>query len=226
MLSYERRKDMKIKRIICLILALTCAFVLFSCGGASADAFIEMAENSSPTKIITQTSINDGEETLSGRFETTVNGSNSEMIYEYQRYATIEEGVAGDTDEFIKTVSGTIYYQNGSYSTDGTNWTTSIPDASTLQVQFKLTEKNLGDFTVSTDGKTLTTTITSAQAAEILGIDVAATEDGVALTIVTDGVYLRRISVSYATENAENVSIETSYSYNAIVEDNGNGGEE
>lgn len=190
---------------------------LFSCG-PDADEFIEIAGKSSPTKIITQTSVNDGNEKLAGRFETTVNGSDSEMVYEYQRYATVEEGVAEDNpDGFIKTVSGTVYYKGGKYSVDGENWTTEVPDASALQVKLKLTEKNLGKFSVSSDGRTLTTTITSAQAKAILGIDVKATDDGVALTLVTDGVYLRSISVSYATEHAENISIETSYSYNAIV---------
>ncbi len=227
MLSYERQNNMKIKRILCLLLAMTCIFALISCGGPSADEFIKIADSSSPTKIITQTSVNDGDETLTGRFETSVSDLGYTMVYEYQRYATVEEGVAADDPEgFIKTVSGTVYYKDGSYSTDGENWTTDIPDASTLQVKFKLSEKNLGKFSVSDDGRTLTTTVTSAQAAKMLGIDVAATEDGVAITIVTDGQYLRRISVYYATENSENVSIETSYSYESTVTSDDDGAED
>ncbi len=225
MLSYERQKDMKIKRIVCLLLALSCVFALFSCG-PSADEIIEIVGNSSPTKVITQTSVNDGSETLSGRFETAITGSDSEMIYEYERYATVEEGLAeNNPDLFIKTVSGKVIYKNGSYSLDGENWTTDVPDITAIQGRLNLTEKNLGKFSISEDEKTLTTTLTSAQAKAILGIDVAATEDGVSLTIITDGTYLRSISVSYATEKAENISIETSYSYNAVVSD-GNDGEE
>ncbi len=217
MISYERRKDMKIKRIVCLLLALACTAALFSCG-PSADDFIEIAAKSSPTKITTLTSVNDGDETLAGKFVTTVDGSNSVMEYEYQRYATVEEGVAeNNPNGFIKTLSGKVIYKDGAYSTDdGVTFTTDIPDASALQIQFKLTKKNLGKFSVTDGGKTLTTTITSAQAKAILGRDIEATEDGVVLTIVTDGVYLRSVSVSYATENAENISIETSYSYNTL----------
>ncbi len=215
---------MKIKRILCLILAMACVLALFSCGGPSADAFIKIAGTSSPTKVTTLTTVDDGEETLTGRFETTIyDAAHSETKYQYQAYG---DPLVDGLDDYIKDISGTVYSMNGLYSVDGENWTTDIPDAATLQVQFNITKKNLGRISVSDDGKTLTTTVTAAQAKDILGIDIAATEDGVALTIIIDDVYLREVSFSYATENAENISVSTRYNYDAVTSPEDDGGAE
>lgn len=204
------------KKIVCLVLALLCAFALVSCDDA-ADKYIGIVNSSKPTKIITQTSYNDGSVVLSGRFETVIDGSNTEMKYNYQRYATVEEGVLADDPEgYIKTVEGIVYFKDGKYSTDGENWFTEVPDASALQVSFKLSKKNLGEYEISSDGKTLVATVSSEQAEAILGVNVNATEDGVKIEIVHDGTFLRSISVSYATETAESVNISTSYAYGAV----------
>jgi hypothetical protein len=205
------------KRIISILLAIICVFSLASCG--EADDVISIVNSSRPTKITTQTTYNTENDKLVGSFVTTINGSDSELVYEYQRYATVEEGVAEDNpDEYIKTLSGTVYYKDGKYSTDNENWTTEAPDATTMQVKLNLTEKNLGKYTVSKDGKTLTATTTAEKASKILGVSISATAD-VKIVIKHDGTSLRSISVSYSTENAEYVEISTSYSYNKVVEE-------
>lgn len=204
------------KKTVCLILALVCAFALVSCDSA-VDLYISVVNNSEPTKIITQTAYNDGSVNLAGRFETTINGNDTEMKYTYQRYATVEEGVAADDpDGYIKTVEGVVYYKDGKYSTDGESWFVEVPDTAALQVKLELVEKYLGEYVISKDGKTLTTTVSSEDAEAILGIPVNATEDGVKIEIVHDGTLLRSISVYYSTEYAQSVSIETSYAYGKV----------
>lgn len=205
------------KRIISVLLVVICVFSLFSCG--EADDVISIVNSSKPTKITTQTTYNSENDTLVGSFVTTVNGSDSELVYEYQRYATVEEGVsADDPDAYIKTLSGVVYYKDGKYSTDNENWTTEAPDATAMQVKLNLTEKNLGNYKVSKDGKTLTATTTADKASKMLGVTISANSD-VEIVIKHDGTSLRSITVSYSTENAEYVEISTSYSYNKIVED-------
>lgn len=197
------------KKIVCLILALACVFALASCGG-SANSFIELVNESEPTKITTVTSFNDGERTFSGKFETLIDGSDFELTYSYERYTV--PGENDDPDAFVTTEAGTVYYKDGKYSTDGETWFAEMPDAATQQVKLALTKKNLGDYTVSKDGKTLTTSVTSEQAEAMFGINVEAAED-VEITIQHDGTFLRSLQIYYTTENAEAVTISTSYSY-------------
>ena len=204
------------KKIISILLAIICVFSLASCG--EVDNVISIVNSSKPTKITTQTTYNLESDTLVGSFVTTVNGSDSVLVYEYQRYATVEEGVTeNNPDGYIKTLAGTVYYKDGKYSTDNENWTTEAPDAVTMQVKLNITEKNLGKYTVSKDGKTLTATTTAEKASKMLGVTISATAD-VEIVIKHDGTSLRSIVVSYSTENAEYVEISTSYSYNKIEE--------
>lgn len=196
------------------MLALTCVIGLTSCT-RDAKKFIELVNASEPTKISTVTSINDGERKLAGKFETVIDGSNFELAYSFQRYTV--PGENDDPDAFLTTEEGTVYYKDGKYSKDGETWFSEAPDAVTRQVKFAFDAKNLGDYTISKDGKTLTASVTSEQAEAMLGINVEATES-VEITIQHDGTYLRSIQVYYTTENAESVSISTSYSYLPVSE--------
>lgn len=200
------------KKFICLLIALTCVLGLISCGDDPAQAFITIVNDSAPTKITTLTSINDGEETLTGKYETVIDGQNSVMTYRYDRYATVDEAA----DSYIKTVEGTVYYKNGLYSEDGENWASASPDVAASQVDFNLDSKLLGNYTISKDGKTLTTTVTSEQAKLILGVDVNASDDKVSITVVNNGKYLSTVTVAYQTATAS-VTIDTSYTYNTVA---------
>ncbi|MBQ1260778.1 MAG: hypothetical protein IIX96_02070 [Clostridia bacterium] len=206
------------KKIIVLLLAFACTFSLFACGEGGAEAFVEIVNASEPTKIITQTSYTTSEYTLSGRFETEISGGDFVFTYDYQRLATIEEGVAdGDNMNYIKPVAGKVYYKEGLYSTDNESWTTEIPETGAIQVFLKLNAKKLGKCYISDDGKTLVATVTPENAEAMLGVELGATEDGVEMTIKHDGALLREIVVEYATENAKSVIITTSYSYGVVV---------
>lgn len=205
------------KKIISLLLALICVFAFVSCGEeeTGADKFVKIVNSSEPTKIVTNTSYDDGETKFVGRFETTLYGSDFEFLYSYQQYA--DPTTAANPDEYIQTVSGTVYYNDGLYSEDGVNWGAESPDAAAMQIKFALDAKKLGQYEISKDGKTLETVVTAEEAEAILGIALNSTEDGVSITITHDGKNLRGITVSYSTEYAEIVSIDTSYSYNAVV---------
>lgn len=207
------------KKIISLLLALTCAFALFSCSDdevSEIDSFIDVVTTSAPTKIITLTSYNDGENenTLIGRFETIIFGTDFQMNYNYQTYAIPTPDA--DPDSYIIDNVGVVYYWNGEYSEDGESWSVATPGEVALQIKLELTEENLGEYTLSADKKTLTTTVDAEKAKAILGIDVEPMDDGVEIQIVHDGKYLRSISVSYYTETAT-VEYETSYLYGDVV---------
>jgi len=208
------KKGTNMKKIICLILALACVFGLASCT-RDAKKFIEIVNASQPTRINTTTTFNDGERTLEGTFDTLIDGSNFELVYNFQRYTV--PGENNDPEAFLTTEEGTVYYKDGKYSEDGETWFSEIPDAATRQVKFALDAKRLGDYTISKDGKTLTASVTSEDAEAMFGINVDATEY-VELIIKHDGTYLRSIEIYYATETAKSVSVSTSYSYLPVAQ--------
>ena len=213
----------EMKKIISLLLAIICVFTLFSCGDESPiDGFTKIVSSSEPTKIITLTSYNDGDNLLTGSYETQFYGADFMMVYNYQSYAV--PAPDANPDEFIANYEGKIYYHEGLYSVDeGATWTTGTPNESAMQVKFDLGAVELKDFTISKDKKTLTATVSAEEAEKILGVKVASTEDGVKIEVVHDGKNLRQIRVSYSTENATLVSLETSYSYSEVTSPFANG---
>ena len=105
----------EMKKIVSLILVLVCALSLFACSNAS-DAFVEVVNNSEPTKITTQTFVTSGSDTLQGWFESTINENGTTLTYNYQDYAP----VTPDGTDRIATHTGTIYCVDGRYSWNAT----------------------------------------------------------------------------------------------------------
>lgn len=219
----RKAKGAKMKKIISLLLAIICMFALFSCGDESpVGAFTKIVASSEPTKIITLTSYNDGENVLTGSYETQFYGSDFMMLYSYESYQIPAPGA--NPGDYIAHREGKIYYRDGLYSVDeGANWTTGTPSENAMQVKFDLDAVKLKDYKISKDKKTLEVIVSAEEAEKILGIKVSATEDGVNIQVVHDGKNLRQIRVSYSTENATLVSLETSYSYSEVTSPFANG---
>ncbi len=206
------------KKIICLLLAITCVFALISCSDKDAENFVKLVNESVPTKITTHTHFTYGsEEPLVGRFVTTVDGSKTTLEYEYQRNAI--PGV-DDSEDPVMTISGTVQYSDGKYSEDGgETWTAETPDAAAMQIKFNLDLKKLGKYEL--DGNTLTATLTSKNVFDVLGLTLeGVSDDGVTLTVNTNGTYLTAVTVSYtkviSENNSADVIIDTSYTYNSV----------
>ena len=247
------------KKIIALLLALTCAFALFACsdntdepcaecvdsnadglcdvcGGtvetpeepeneltpeeAKLQEFVNRITSSDPTFIKTLTSYNDGtfDNTLTGKYETTVYPDGSfKMYFEYQEYAIPEAGA--DPDGYKATRVGTVFYKDGLYSIDEMQtWGTAAPEVSALGVKFNINIETIGDdYSFSADGKTLTAYLLAENVKDVFGIELSIEEgDTVELVIETDGEYLRKVNIHYETDNADSVSIQTSYTYGAV----------
>ena len=211
------------KKIISLLLALTCVFMLFSCDLFSSeeeeetvsdlDVFMNVVTSSAPNKIMTKYQYADAVNgnTLEGNFDTIIYGDDFHMDYNYQTYAV--PGPDADPKNPIKSNVGTVYYKDGKYSKDMENWVTAAPNELTLQIKFELTEETLGEYTLDKSKKTLTANVSNDAAKKIFGIELNATEDGVDIQISHDGIYLREIVISYATEYADSVTYQTRYLY-------------
>ncbi len=221
-ISNERQKiGTEMKKIISLLLALTCVFALFSCEEekkvSELEEFVNVVSSSAPTKITTIYSYSDSVNgnTLAGNFETVIYGDDFHMNYTYQSYAV--PGPDADPKNPIINNAGTVYYKDGQYSTDKETWFTVAPNELTLQIKLELTEESLKKYTLDEEKTTLTANVSSAQAKKILGVDLGATEDGVDIQISHDGTYIREIVVTYATENSDIVTYQTRYLYEPQV---------
>lgn len=201
------------KKILCLIIALCCAFSLVACGETGGDdgdaAFFATVAASKPAKVTTLTNYVFAEgDSLNGVFVTTASDGGYVFAYEYQRYG---DPAKGDTER-ITTEKGTVYYENGKYSTDNVNWYVEAPDAALMQMQLNISKEALGSYQLNEAGTTLTTKLSATEAEAFIGIKLSATTD-VTVTVSTNGTYLTRVTLAYETANAS-VSVNTSYSYN------------
>ena len=210
------------KRIISLILALSCIFALatslVSCGGTtSARDIYAVARESEPTKIVTDVYYqDDNKQKLNGHYVMQIEGNNSIFEYEYNRYRTIEEGVTDGSYDRIKTVSGVVYFKDGKYSTDGEAWDSEAVTA--LDIKFDLKAEYLTGATVSADGTVLTATVTPENAKKVIGTDLSVGEnENVYIEVKTNGTNLTFITLTCNTAAGASLKIITSYSYNKLT---------
>ena len=216
------------KKIVCLLLVITCLFAVCACdngggngtgtgsnqgqGGSEVVKSIpEIISSSKPATVTTQISYQ-GEDLLSGNYITKTDGTNSVFEYEYQRYATIAEM----SDSRIKTVSGRVYYRDGEVSTtEGEEWVSSDVNQ-IVEFNLRIDEANFETYELSNGDKTLNGTIKAEKSERVLGSAISA-EGDIAIEIITNGVYLYYVNISYTSANGATVSINTSYDYSPVV---------
>ena len=207
------------KRLISVLLALACVFSLFSCTSRDVKNVAELVNGSVPTKIVTLTTHDDGEEKFNGRYETRIEGNNSVYTYEYQRYQTVADGAEIGNTDFIETVKGTVYYKDGLFCADGVNWISQLPDIGAMKMKFNVEAKHLKKPQFSDDKKVLTATVSAKNIEKMFGVAINADENGATVEIEHDGIYVRKITISYTQlldetgENTLAVTIQTSFSY-------------
>jgi hypothetical protein len=200
------------KRIVCLILAITCVFALFSCGGkVNLD---EVVAKATPTKVVTIVEyVAKSGETLTSEYVTehdTKNGI-SAISYIYERFGEIE---LGDVERIV-TLEGKVYYKNGEVShNEGDTWTPA--EDVMYSFTFNIDQKYFDTYTYSEDGKVITATVSPENAERVFGFAISAT-GAINVTFTTNRGYLYGVDVSYTTEAGANVVVRSSYDYAAIT---------
>ena len=210
------------KKILCLLIALSCAFSLIACGDGDGgtpeigNPLEEVVASSAPTKIVTLVTYAfadtdpRSEADLNGTYVLEMNGSDSIFTYDYNTFATPEEGL----DDWVKNISGKIYVKDGQVSTDGVEW--EAASAETINTKFNLVKDSFKTYTKSADEKTLTATITGDNIESVIGYEISATGD-ITVVVTTDGYYMRSVVISYTSTEGASVIIDTSYSYNELT---------
>jgi hypothetical protein len=185
-------------------------------------AFFLIIDKSKPNVITTRTVTEDRtyKISLEGMFETRVLGDDSYVYtYQYEKVNSVlpDDIAEGGMKEMVPgNEPGVIYYSQGKYSRDNSNWTTEYPDVEMVNVKLDLAAGNLGSYKISADGTTLTTSVSASDAEKIFGIDIDDVIGSVSVTIVNNGTYLWKVNVSYSTLTAK-VTLETTYTYEPIA---------
>jgi hypothetical protein len=213
------------KKILCLILALSCIFsctlAFTSCddgkGGESQDpdkAFFDAVADSRASEIKTLTYYTiEGQDPFNGTYETSIK-ANGDFTFKYKftRIATLDD--ADNPDVVIEgnraTLSGTVYYSAGQYSYDQENWFTEAPAVTVNHPKLNLDKEKLGEYEMNEAKTSLTATLSAEDAQAVLGLEIDATSD-VVIKISTNGTYLTLVSISYEKGDAK-VRVDTSYS--------------
>ena len=159
------------KKILIIMLALTCAFAMFSCGdeSVSLDGFKTAVNNTAPAVANVSVEVETDLGKLTSNFKTTYAADGSFVIdYSYEQFNT--SSTAG-ADDVKSTITGKVTCdKDGNYSDGG-----AFVGKTTVATGAKLTldSKKMETVTVSEDGNILNSTVKAANTKAVLGIEIA-----------------------------------------------------
>lgn len=215
------------KKIIAIILAITCAFAMFSCQGKKADpidTLNAMYKASAPTKVVTDTTEVLGSITLTGTSTLKTGKIDGKIAttytYSYQELRSIEDGVSSVEKPWIEVSGSKEYYEDKGVRIDGGSWDDEgfnfAPSAGSIAVN--VTKDNVTDLVADDAAKTITFKVAADKTAEVFGEENAIGAD-VSVTVTHDGVVVTGTTLSYTVEGTEDeypdavVTIKIAYSY-------------
>lgn len=217
------------KKFLCLLLTLALTFAFVSCNGigkkneeseGSVATISATINSSTPTQIVTKVDyIVEGEDTLTSSYVTEKDTANGveRFTFHTKRYATVEEM----SHESIKEIEGTVWKNADGSIKSSTGDTWSKADAvGYLPEKLTITESVFKTYKMTDKGNDLTATIAAGDAERVFGVDIAAASD-ISIVIDTNGTYLYKVTVSYATASGATIIVTTSYDYGVItIKDN------
>ncbi len=219
------------KKLLAFLLVLACVFSLVACGnpgenppedpvGGSSDIFEIAAKGSVPTKVVSLTTymlpadLSGNPITLSGTFTQVSAGANSILDYSYQRFATIEE----NAPSYIVSPVGAIAVKDGRTKSIGDSmgsWEVVIPSLQKLGA-FKLDKKTIpSDYTLSSDGKKLTVSLTAEEALAVIGVPLGGVQGEISLEVQSNGKFISQIIIQYKEASGATTRVASSYTYGA-----------
>ncbi len=190
------------KKLIAILLAVVCAFTLFSCspsnqtdGDTKGDLslFTNALKTVSPKSSTIRTTLTSDLGTLNGTFTITYAGDNRATVtYEVEQFNEINDSTAADFEP-KSTKTGTITYEDGKYTTsDG------ITREFTLATELKLNlDAEKMAYTIEDGNTTLKATVQSKNTKDVLGTEINAE---VTLTVKRNSTTITSVTISYETK--------------------------
>lgn len=217
------------KKIITIILAMACAFTLFSCGGggeteASIDEINSMYNAISPSRVDVTATKTFGKyqlKTVSSLvtgyvddFAVTVYTETKEQLRDIDSGSGAEK--LGPIEE---VVSSWVYHEDLGYRENGGKWDEEADDPTpeTGAIALNISSDTVEDFNNDEETKTVTFKVLPEDSEEVFGY---ALSSEAAVTIVHSGADIVSVKIAYTVTDAENeihptidIVIEAKYSY-------------
>ena len=181
------------KKILIVLLALTCAFAMFSCGKtADVKDFEKAIAATAPTVVEVEMVSDTVFGALSANFKTTYAEDGSFTIE--GSYEQFNKSTEGKAEELKSSVPVNITCdKDGNYS-DGGKFTGSNPNATGSKLSLG---RKVKDATISDDGKVLTATVKAKDTKSVFGIEYA---KDVSLVITQNDGKIVSYTLEYATD--------------------------
>lgn len=207
------------KKIIALLLALTCVFALAACGdepdptptpdgGDNTNTYEDLAPFTAAIAASNPASASINVAQTSTQFNVTMNGE-YDVVYNEDGSATVEYSydkyneITDDTTEVTTTVTGTATVDKDGNVTGSLNTTVTAATA----IKVTLDGAKLGDYTVASGA--LIAKVAAADTASVLGVAISA---DVTLTITVANGNVATMTISYESTVGP-VEIVCSYNY-------------
>ncbi len=192
------------KKILVMLLALTLAFSMFSCGGdEQIEAFVAAIEETNPNTLTVTVKQESELGTLNAVYNT-VYAEDGSFVMEYA-YDVFNSAATSATEGVVSTKTGTVTCdKDGNYS-DGGEFKGKNETSTGLTIDLEY--KKFENYTISQDGTVLTAEISADISENVLGINLGV--DSV-LVITRAGNQVSTVSLVYTTEQGK-VTILVSY---------------
>jgi hypothetical protein len=218
----------KMKKIITIVLAIACAFTLFSCGGSATEASIDeinsMYNAISPSRVEVVTTQSFGKFQLKTT-QTLVTGivdGFAVTVFEESKdqFRDIESGAGNEIVHAIETVKNSwVYHEDLGYRENGGKWDLEAddPTPATGAIALNLSAGAVEDFNDDEEKKTVTFKVLPENSEDVFGYEIPAEAS---VTIVHSGADIVSVTIAYTVVDPDNdmhpeidVVIEAKYSY-------------
>ena len=202
------------KKLLCSILAIVCVFALFSCGDKEVDlsAFTSAISNSKPTGVTSDANYGDYKQTYT--YIAGTHKSDGKAAATFTSVIGRKANVEDQSDSSDYTETTVKYYYDGKVKTGDGEWAEGTLFSG---ITLNLSNENLKSGSIVIDGNTLTAVVPADKVNAVLGLENGSTGD-VNLKVVTDGVYLTSVELSWQV-NGVSSAVKTVYTYDNHVLD-------
>lgn len=216
------------KKIITIVLAIACAFTLFSCGGNATEASIDelnsMYNAISPSRVEVTTTQSFGKyelKTVSTLVTGSVDGFAVTVYTESrEQFRSIEDGAGAEIVGPIEKIeSSWVYHEDLGYRVNGGKWDIEAEDPTpeTGAIALNMSSDTCEDFNNDEEKKTVTFKVLPENSAEVFGTELSSEA---LVTIVHSGADIVSVTIAYTVVDPDNdmhpeidVVIEAKYSY-------------
>lgn len=215
----------KMKKIITIILAIACAFTLFSCGGetqATIDEINDMYNAVSPSRVEVTATKAFGKFNMTTKSVLKIGEVDGFTVTMFNQTVEKPNEIDENVNAIILGAIGAeeyswVYHDDLGYKENGGKWDLEAEPPETGTIALNISEDTVSDFNNDVENKTITFTVLPEDSEEVFGYELPSEAS---VTIVHSGADIASVKIEYSEYNEDNekfpeiaVTVEAKYSY-------------